>query len=60
MIRVLIADDHPMMRSGLTQLLEATDDLEVVGQCADDVIGEERVGVGDVGHGNRIPVREAP
>jgi len=35
MIKVLIADDHPMMRSGLTQLLEATDDLEVVAAATD-------------------------
>ena len=35
MIKVLIADDHPMMRSGLTQLLEATDDLQVVGAATD-------------------------
>lgn len=35
MIRVLIADDHPMMRSGLTQLLETTDDLSVVAAASD-------------------------
>ncbi|CAB4756739.1 unannotated protein [freshwater metagenome] len=35
MITVLIADDHPMMRSGLTQLLESTDDLRVVAAAAD-------------------------
>jgi DNA-binding NarL/FixJ family response regulator len=35
MITVLIADDHPMMRTGLTQLLEATDDLQVVATASD-------------------------
>jgi DNA-binding NarL/FixJ family response regulator len=35
MIRVVIVDDHPMMRSGLAQLLESTDDLEVVGIASD-------------------------
>ena len=35
MITVLIADDHPMMRAGLTQLLESADDLRVVAAAAD-------------------------
>ena len=35
MITVLIADDHPMMRAGLTQLLESADDLSVVAAAAD-------------------------
>lgn len=30
MIRVLIAGDHPMMRSGLTQLLDAADGIRVI------------------------------
>lgn len=34
-IRVLLADDHPTMREGLARLLEATDDIEVVGAAAD-------------------------
>lgn len=40
MIRVLIVDDHPMMRAGLAQLLATTDDIEVVGTAVD---GEEAV-----------------
>lgn len=32
--RVLIADDHQIVRSGLRQLLEAEDDLEVGGEAA--------------------------
>jgi len=39
-LRILIADDHPLVRSGLRALLMATDDLEVVGEAA---TGEEAV-----------------
>ena len=35
MIRVVIADDHAIMREGLAMLLAARDDIEVVGQAAD-------------------------
>ena len=35
MIRVVIADDHTILREGLKQLLQATPDLEVVGEAAD-------------------------
>jgi len=35
MIRVLIADDHTIMREGLKQLLFAAGDLEVVGEASD-------------------------
>ena len=34
-IRVLLADDNEFVRDGLTDLLSATDDLTVVGACAD-------------------------
>jgi DNA-binding NarL/FixJ family response regulator len=36
-MRVLVADDHPMYRYGLRTLLEATPDLEVVGEAATGV-----------------------
>ncbi|HXX84939.1 MAG TPA: response regulator transcription factor [Casimicrobiaceae bacterium] len=35
MIRVVIADDHTIVREGLKQLLQATADLEVVGEARD-------------------------
>ncbi|MCU1426522.1 MAG: two component transcriptional regulator, LuxR family [Actinomycetia bacterium] len=35
MIRVLIVDDHAVVRRGLEQLLGAEDDIEVVGTAAD-------------------------
>ena len=34
-IRVLIADDHPVVRKGLAALLAAEPDLTVVGECGD-------------------------
>jgi DNA-binding NarL/FixJ family response regulator len=38
MIRVLIVDDHPVVRSGLVGMLDVEDDLEIVGEAGD---GEE-------------------
>ncbi len=34
MIRVLVADDHPIVRSGIVALLQTADDVEVVGEAA--------------------------
>ena len=34
-LRIVIADDHAVMRSGLRMLLEAESDLEVVGEAGD-------------------------
>ena len=39
-IRVLLADDHAIMREGLQAMLEQSEDVEVVGQAKD---GEEAV-----------------
>ena len=35
MIRVVIADDHPVVRAGVRALLDAETDIEVVGEAAD-------------------------
>ncbi|MDP4332155.1 response regulator transcription factor [Curtobacterium sp. A7_M15] len=35
MIRVVVADDHPIVRSGIVALLQDADDIEVVGQASD-------------------------
>jgi DNA-binding NarL/FixJ family response regulator len=34
MTRVLVADDHPIVRGGIVALLESTDDIVVVGQAS--------------------------
>jgi DNA-binding NarL/FixJ family response regulator len=34
-IRIVIADDHAVVRSGLRSILESEDDIEVVGEAAD-------------------------
>ena len=35
MIRVLLVDDHPVVRAGYLRLLEQTDDISVVGEAGD-------------------------
>src|SRR3972149_1700208 len=39
-IRVLIADDHPLLRDGVRRILQDEEDIEVVGEASD---GEETV-----------------
>jgi DNA-binding NarL/FixJ family response regulator len=41
-IRVLIADDHPVVRQGLRTFLDVQDDMEVVAEAADGVTAVER------------------
>lgn len=41
-VRVVVADDHPVVRSGLVGMLGVADDLEVVGEAAD---GDEAIAV---------------
>jgi DNA-binding NarL/FixJ family response regulator len=41
-IRVLIADDHGLVRSGLRALLSAQPDIEVVGEAEDGTVVEDR------------------
>jgi DNA-binding NarL/FixJ family response regulator len=40
MIKVLVVDDHPVVRSGLVGMLDVEEDLEIVGEAGD---GEEAV-----------------
>ncbi|WP_104083112.1 response regulator transcription factor [Cryobacterium sp. Y11] len=35
MIRVLVADDHPIVRGGIVSLLTQADDISIVGEAAD-------------------------
>lgn len=44
MIRVLVADDHPIVRSGIVALLQTADDIEVVGEATN---GLEAVDLAD-------------
>ncbi|HET7548359.1 MAG TPA: response regulator transcription factor, partial [Usitatibacter sp.] len=43
MIRIVLADDHTIVREGLKQLLAAAGDLEVVGEAEDGFAVIERV-----------------
>ena len=40
MIRVLIADDHAIVRNGISRMLEDQEDIEIVGEAAD---GQETI-----------------
>ncbi|OEI70186.1 response regulator transcription factor [Curtobacterium sp. ER1/6] len=42
MIRVVVADDHPIVRAGIVALLQDADDVSVVGQASD---GETAVSI---------------
>lgn len=42
-VRVLIADDHPVTRKGLRDILEDTPDIEVVGEAKDGVEAKQMV-----------------
>lgn len=37
MIRIVVADDHPIVRGGIVALLSGAEDLDVVGEAADGV-----------------------
>ncbi len=41
MIRTLLVDDQPLIRSGIRALLDSEDDIEVVGEAADGQAGVE-------------------
>ncbi len=50
MIKVLIADDHPIVRQGLRQILAETADMEVAGEAVNsqEALDQVRVGGWDV------------
>ena len=39
-IRILLADDHPVIRIGVRNMLQSEEGLEVVGECSD---GDEAI-----------------
>jgi DNA-binding NarL/FixJ family response regulator len=43
-IRVLVVDDQALVRSGLVAILDAQDDIEVVGEAEDGDVAVERAG----------------
>lgn len=45
MIRVLVADDHPIVRGGIVALLSAADDIEVVAEAPDGLEAVRLAGV---------------
>ncbi len=49
-IRVLVVDDHAVVRSGLRRVLEAEDDIEIVGEAGDlrEAVFEARANKPDV------------
>jgi DNA-binding NarL/FixJ family response regulator len=46
--RILIADDHPIVRSGLTKVLDAQPDLQVVAEASDGAEAVEKALAEDV------------
>jgi DNA-binding NarL/FixJ family response regulator len=44
MIRVLLIDDHPIVRQGLRHLIDAEPDLNVVGEAGDTAVGATLLG----------------
>ena len=43
MIRIVVADDHPVVRAGLVMMLDTQPDMQVIGEAADGVEAVARV-----------------
>jgi len=56
-IRILLADDQSLIRSGIRALLEAEDDIEVVAEAAD---GQQAVGRAMPWHAAPRPASPCP
>jgi len=46
--RILVADDHPIIRSGLKKVLDSTSDLEVIAEAEDGAEAVEKAIAQDV------------
>ena len=53
-VRILLADDHPIVRDGLKKLLQLEDDFEVVGEAGDGREVLEKVHELDPSGGERL------
>ena len=63
-IRVMIADDHSLIREGLKQLLEFDGSIEIVGEASNGVECLEKLNESspevlllDINMGNSIPIK---
>ena len=56
-VRVLVVDDHPVVRGGLVGWLAAQPDLDVVGEASDGLEAEKKLAdeMGHVGRGREAP-----
>ena len=61
-LRVLIADDEPLIRLGIRRALEAMPDVEVAGECGAvaDAVGVDRAGSRPISSSSTCRCRAAP
>ena len=62
MIKVLVADDHAILRRGLVEVLEETSDIKVTGQASDGHMAflrsPDNISIELLQKGNPLPVKE--